>query len=127
MSFLSLRRTLSVGMKVTLTLDHLTLISLTTSTKTFSPDMALFCGDMSLVATIHPILCVSNNPHSRRSPQAHIDGCRQWPHTWNLERMRPLESPGTDEGLASSGKGNHREKRGILIQDSKRPWSKRPC
>ena len=27
--------------------------------------------------------------------------------------MRPLESPGTDEGLASSGEGNHREKRGM--------------
>ena len=102
-------------MKVTLTLDDLTLISLTISTKTLFPDMALFCGDTSLVATIHPTLCVSNNPHFRRSPQAHIDGGRQQPHTWSLERMKPLESPGTDEGLTSSGKGNHREKRGMVL------------
>ena len=38
----SLIRTLSVGLKVTLTLDDLTLRSLTTSTKTLFPDMALF-------------------------------------------------------------------------------------
>ena len=96
-------------------LDDLTLISLTTSTKTFSPDMALFCGDTSLVATTHPILCVSNNPHFRRSPQAHIDGRRPWPHTWSLERKKPLESLGMDEGLASSGEGNYREKRGMVL------------
>ena len=29
--------------------------------------------------------------------------------------MRPLESPGTDEGLASSGEGNHREENGIVL------------
>ena len=88
----SLWRTLSVGLKVTLTLGDLTLISLTTSTKTLFPDMALFWGDTSLVAIIHPILYVSNKPHFRRSPQAHPDGHRQWPHTWSLEWMRPLES-----------------------------------
>ena len=29
--------------------------------------------------------------------------------------MRPLESPGTDEGLASSGEGNHREEQGMVL------------
>ncbi|KAM7238198.1 hypothetical protein CapIbe_011156 [Capra ibex] len=33
----------------------------------------------------------------RRSPQVHIDGHRQQPYTWGLERMRVLESPGTDQ------------------------------
>ena len=32
-----------------------------------------------------------------------------------MERMRPLESPGMDEGLASSGEGSHREKRGMAL------------
>ena len=27
--------------------------------------------------------------------------------------MRPFESPGTDESLAPSGEGNHRERRGM--------------
>lgn len=29
--------------------------------------------------------------------------------------MRPLESPGMDEGLASSGEGNHREERSMVL------------
>ena len=29
--------------------------------------------------------------------------------------MRPLESPGTDAGLASSDEGNHREERGMVL------------
>ena len=98
-------RNLLIGLRATHTQDDLTSPSLNASTKTLFPDMVLFWGDTSLVATIHPILCVSNNPHFRRLPQAHIDGHRQWPHVWSLEKMRPLESPGMDKGLASSGEG----------------------
>jgi len=35
--------------------------------------------------------------------------------------MRPLESPGTDAGLASSDEGNHREKRGMPYSGFKKP------
>ena len=45
----------------------------------------------------------------------------RWAHTWSLKRMRPLESPGTDAGLASSDEGNHREKRGMPYSGFKKP------
>ena len=43
-----------------------------------------------------------------------MDGHRQRPHTWGLEN----EDPGVTwngSGLASSGEGNHREERGMVL------------
>ena len=50
-----------------------------------------------------------------------MDGHRQRPHTWGLERMRVLESPGTDQAWLHQVRGITGRSRHGLVQASIRP------